>query len=332
MTAILDSVSDGSIEEHPGRWDRFNPILRYGRAGRSPEIPLPPLSHRAQLVRGVLVLVALVTFSLLVQLLFLSGVQQRAAQQKAFDSFRAQLAQGVAPTGSVTSAPAGSEAEGNEALRPGTPVAYLEIPDIGLRQVVLEGSSSGVLFDGPGHRRDSPFPGQQGTTVILGRRATFGGPFSEIKDLDEGAKIRVTTGQGQFEYEVVGVRKEGEPSLPALEPGEGRMLLVTADGRPYFPEGVLRVDARLTSDAVGGTAPLFTPKGLPRSEAIMAADTATLWALAMWLQVLVVAVVGFVWAWHRWGRARAWIVGLPLLLLVGLFVADQTARLLPNLL
>ena len=73
-------------------------------------------------------------------------------------------------------------------------------------------------------------------------------------------------------------------------------------------------------------------KTLPSTEAIMASDTTTLWALALWMQALVLVTVAFVWAWHRWGRAKAWIVGFPVLLLVGLFVADQVARLLPNLL
>jgi sortase A len=294
------------------------------RPRRDPDVPLPPLGPRAQLARAVLVLVAVVSFCLLLQLLLLSGLQERSAQQQRFDAFRADVAAGTAPLGSVN--------DEDEVLALGSPMAYLEIPAIGLRQVVVEGTTSGALFDGPGHRRDSPFPGQQGTTVILGRRATFGGPFSQIHNLVEGDEIKVTTGQGEFSYEVIGVRREDEPSPPSLDAGEGRMLLVTADGRPYLPDGVLRVDADLRSDSVGGVSPLFLPSELPATEKIMAADTTTLWALVMWLQVLVAAVVGFVWAWHRWGRAKAWIVGVPFLLLVGLNVADQTARLLPNLL
>jgi sortase A len=272
----------------------------------------------------VFVLIAIVCGSLLLQLVVLSGFQERSAQQAAFDSFRADLARGTAPIAAVN--------EEDKALRPGTPMAYLEIPAIGVRQVVLEGTSSGVLFDGPGHRRDSPFPGAPGTTVIFGRRATFGGPFSEIGDLEQGDAIRVTTGAGEFDYEVIGVRHEGDPSPPILEAGEGRMLLVTAGGRPYLPDGVLRVDAELTSSPRSGGSPAQTAQTLPDPELIMASDTSTLWALALWMQALLVVTVAFVWAWHRWGRARAWIVGFPVLLLVGLMVAEQVARLLPNLL
>jgi sortase A len=297
---------------------------RFRRGSRSKDIPVPPLTPRAQLARGVFVLIAVVCGSLLLQLVVLSGFQQRSAQQSAFDEFRSELAKGTAPIAAVN--------EEDESLRPGTPMAYLEIPSIGVRQVVLEGTTSGVLFDGPGHRRDSPFPGAPGTTVIFGRRATFGGPFSQIGDLEEGDAIRVTTGAGEFDYEVIGIRKENEPSPPKLEAGEGRMLLVTADGRPYLPDGVLRVDAELKSEPLRGGSPAFTSKTLPASDVIMASDTTTLWALALWLQALLVVTVAFVWAWFRWGRTRAWIVGLPVLLLVGLMVAEQVARLLPNLL
>ena len=301
------------------------PSRRFRRgARRDPDAPIPPLTPRAQLARGVFVLVAVICGSLLLQLVVLSGFQERAAQQAAFDGFRAALAKGVAPVAAVD--------DDNKALRPGTAMAYLEIPAIGLRQVVLEGTTSGVLFDGPGHRRDSPFPGAPGTTVIMGRRATYGGPFSQIGELKEGDAIRVTTGAGEFDYEVIGVRREGDESPPALESGQGRMLLMTADGRPYLPDGVLRVDAELTSTPLSGGSPAYTAKTLPASDAVMASDTTTLWALALWMQALFVVTVAFVWAWHRWGRAKAWIVGFPLLLLVGLMVANQVSRLLPNLL
>jgi sortase A len=297
---------------------------RRRKGGKDKARSLPPLGPRAQLVRGVLVLLAVLCGALLLQMVVLTGFQERSAQQAEFDSFRSQLARGTAPVAAVNS--------DKKSLRPGTPMAYLEIPSIGLRQVVLEGTTSGVLFDGPGHRRDSPFPGAPGTTVIMGRRATFGGPFSQIGDLQEGDAIRVTTGAGQFDYEVIGVRHEGDPSPPALESGQGRMLLVTADGRPYVPDGVLRVDAKLTSTPLSGGSPAYTAKTLPGADAIMASDTTTLWALALWMQALLIATAAFVWAWHRWGRAKAWIVGVPVLLLVGLLVADQVARLLPNLL
>ncbi|MGH9274273.1 MAG: sortase, partial [Acidimicrobiales bacterium] len=274
--------------------------------------------------RAVSITIFVISFSLVLQLLVVSNLQQRAAQQRAYDRFRGELATGTAPIGPT-------DAEGRQ-LAPGTPVAYLEVPSIGLRQVVVEGTKAGELFTGPGHRRDSPLPGQPGVSVVLGRRAAFGGPFANLGKLEGGALIHVVTGQGEFDYRVLGVRLEGEPVPAPVEAGGGRLLLATAAGRSFMPDGVLRVDAELETPVVGGAAPLVSTGTLPASEQIMSVDTSTLWALALWLQALILVAVGAVWAWHRWGQARAWVVFLPPLIVVGLAASGEAARLLPNLL
>ena len=310
---------------------------------------MPPLTPRAKLAQGVLVLVFVLSAAFVVELLIISGIQQRAAQQVLFDSFRRQLAEGTAPIGPnvpqtqststatpgvvpdvSTSAPA--EPEPEVLLAPGTPVAYLEIPAIGLRQVVVEGTAGSQLFDGPGHRRDSPLPGQEGTTIIMGRKAAYAGPFGEIDQLSAGDQIKAVTGQGEYVYTVIGVRREGDPVPEPAKAGSARMLLVTADGPAFFPDGVLRVDAELDSEAVGAPARPFTVDTLPPAEAVMASDTSSLYALVLWMQALVLVLVGAVWAWQRMGKAKAWVIFLPPLVLVSLFVAGEAARLLPNLL
>jgi len=286
---------------------------------------VPPLSPRMQLVRACLVLLFALTATLLLQLMFVSSLQSRAAQRQAFTSFRAELANGTAPTGPTT--------EAGRVLALGTPVAFIEIPSIGLRQVVGEGTAASELLHGPGHRRDTPLPGQVGTSVLFGRRSAFGGPFSRIAELTKGAEIKVTTGQGaDFTFRVIAVRRDGDPAPPAAARGTSRLTLVTAAGRAFFPEGVLRVDADLEGQAVVGPARLISASGLPAAERLMAGDTRTLWALALWLQALIALSIGAVWAWHRWGRVQTWIVFLPALLLVGLCVSGEAARLLPNLL
>ena len=287
-------------------------------------VDVPPLGGGMHLVRGGLVVVFMLSLSLLLQLLVISALQQRAAQQRAYDSFRADLAEGTAPVGAVDSS--------GHVLATGSPMAYLEIPAIGLRQVVVEGTTPSTLFSGPGHRRDTPFPGQPGSSVIYGRRGAFGGPFSRVDDLDEGDVVRVTTAQGEFDYRVLGVRHEGEPVPDPPQSDEGRLVLATAAGRPFMPSGVLRVDAVLESDVVTATPRPVSAAALPANEQLMASDTSTLWALALWIQALTVATLGAVWAWHRWGRAPAWVVFFPVLLLVGLNTASEAARLMPNLL
>ncbi len=285
---------------------------------------VPPLAGRPALVRSMLVGVLVLTMGFLLYLIVFSSFSQRAAQQEAYDKFRAELAEGTAPVGQL-------DREG-AAIAMGAPVAQLEIPALGLRQVVLEGTTSGILFDGPGHRRDTVFPGQQGTSVILGRRASFGAPFARLGELDVGDRIYLTTGQGEFEFKVEGLRRDGDPVPEPLDDGQARITLATADGSPFLPSGVVRVDALLEGTAVKGNAPIFNAATLPPAERMMAADTSTLWALVLWLQLLIAVVAGAVWAWLRWGRARTWLVFLPPLLLVGGATAAEAARLLPNLL
>lgn len=285
---------------------------------------LPPISMRLQLVRAVLVMTCALTGMLFLQLTIVSRLQNLAAQQQAFDAFRSDLANGTAPIGP-------NDVNGDP-LRAGTPVAYLEIPEIGLEQVVGEGTAAPTLFDGPGHRRDTPLPGQEGVSMVLGRKASFGGAFGRIGSLDSGDTIIVTTGQGEFRFRVIGVRAEGEPAPSAPEPGESRLLLVTAGGRAFLPDGVLRVDAALDGKAAVGPDRTLTAGRLPAEERIMASDARTLWALLLWLLVALALAFGATWAWHRWGRVKAWVVFLPPLLLVGLSASGEVARLLPNLL
>jgi hypothetical protein len=269
-------------------------------------------------------MVFILAFTMLLQLVFVGSLQHSATQERKFDAFRSQLARGTAPIG-----PTDSE---NRVLTIGSPVAFLEVPEIGISEVVVEGTTPSALFGGPGHRRDTVLPGQAGTSIVMARRASFGGPFSSLDQLEVGDTITVTTGQGEYEYEVIGLRAEGDPVPPPPTAGSSRLVLATADGRPFLPEGVFRVDADLVGEAVVGPPRLLTANTLPTSERFMGADTGTLWALALWIQALILLAIGAVWAWHRWGQAQAWIVFLPPLLLVGLATSGEVARLLPNLL
>lgn len=283
--------------------------------------PLPPLTARPQVVRATLVLLGVLSASLVLQLLVVSPLQQRTAQQRLFDEFRADLAAG---TGAI----APPAADGTL----GSPVAFLEIPSIGVRQVVVEGTAAGILFGGPGHRRDTVLPGYAGTSVVMARRAAFGGPFSRIDALRTGALIRATTGAGVADYRVAGVRREGDVVPAAVRGGSGRLVLATADGPPFVPSGLLLVDADLVAPPLGVVAPPISSGDLPDPERMMAIDTTTLWRLVLWLQVLLAVALGGVFAWHRWHRAKTWIVFLPAYALVGLMTAAEAARLLPNLL
>lgn len=296
------------------RSDRPKPIV--------PAVP-PPLSPKLAFVRSALVMLVALGLAVIVHLWLVSGLQYRSAQTRVYDAFRAQLAQGVAPTGPTDNT--GVE------LPLGAPVAHLEIRSIGLSAVVLEGTTAEVLFDGPGHRRDTPLPGQYGTSVLFGRKTAYGAPFGDITDLRTGDAITVTTGQGAFEYEVVGVRRAGDP-IPEPSASGARLLLVTADGSRFLPRDVVRVDADLVGTPAVGNARLITAAALPPDELANANQTDTLWALALWLQAVMVLSVGAVWAWFTWGRARSWVIVAPPLALAAMSLSSELVKLAPNLL
>lgn len=276
------------------------------------------------LARGGLLTLAALLLGLTAQLLFVSGLQERAAQHTAYDSLRAQLALGTAPV-------AQTDQQG-DLLAPGTPVAIVDIPALHVRQVVLEGTDSGVMTDGPGHRRDTPMPGQAGDQRADGpRRRVRRSLRAPRRTRRRSDTFSVTTGQGKAKYQVFGVRRAGDPAPAPLDAGKGRMVLLTATGPDFMPGGVLRVDAELVSAPAQTPAAVIRSGTLPESEQPLARPGGVPWPLVMWLQALIAVAVAAVWAWHRWGRHQTWIVFAPVVAVLGLQVATRATELLPNL-
>jgi hypothetical protein len=265
---------------------------------------------------------AVVLFGFLVNLTLLSQLQHVVSQQQLRAELGEQLAAGSAPVSEGTF--------DNVLLSDGDPVARLEIPSLGVDQIVVEGTSSAALTKGPGHRRDTFLPGQAGVSVLMGRATAYGGPFGRIQELPPGETISVITGQGEHIYRVLGVRYAGDPS-PAFKPGTSRLVLETARGGPYMPSGVVRVDAELVSGVKADGPRRTTFATLNPADKELASDFSTVWALVFACQFLLLAEVACVWSLRRFGRAKTWVVFVPVLLLSGLLVADQVTRLLPNL-
>jgi LPXTG-site transpeptidase (sortase) family protein len=256
---------------------------------------------------------------------FLSRLYYDRAQSDAYANFRVELALATAPIGPT------QPFDPSQLLAPGTPVAVLNIPEIGLNAVVFEGTSGQVLEDGPGHLRYTAMPGQVGTSVIFGRRTAYGGPFSRLPALHVGDTFSVTTGQGVSRYRVADLRRAHDPTPLPLTAGQGRLILTTADGPRLAPSGVLRVDADLTSKANPAPAMPLTVASMAAGELALGADTGAWLPLVLWGQGLLILAGALSWLKHRWGRWQTWIVAVPVIGFFGLTIADQVARLLPNL-
>jgi len=287
-------------------------------------MPLAPLTSTQLLVQSISAIVAALLIGFILNLTVLSHVQHLVAQQQAANAFREQLTAGTAPV---------SEGDFEDVLlADGAPVAILDIAEIGVHEVIMEGTSSGDLQKGPGHRRDTVLPGQVGVSVIMGRAAAYGGPFSRIQELAPGDRFTVRTGQGVQTFTVIGVRYAGDAAPPSPKAGESRLILESARGPAYIPTGVVRVDAQASSTPEDAGQRQTTYATLPPQQKSMATDATTAWALVFALQFFVVAEIAAVWTYRRIGGQKMWVVFAPVLLLAGLLVADQITRFLPNLL
>jgi len=248
--------------------------------------------------------------------LVLSPLAQSRQQTVNYSIARETLALQTAPLGG--------------SIAPGTPVAVLSAPALGLDDVVVsEGTASGDLMAGPGHRRDTVLPAQTGVSVVYGRARMFGGPFGLISQAAVGSQIHATTAQGEFNFRVIDVRRAGDPLPPALALGHGRLTLVTA-AEGFSPAGVVYVDAELQGDAQ--PSPGVGVALVPKSERAMQGDSNGLFPLAVRLPLLLLAVVLVVWLRVSWGPWQAWLVGVPLILSCLWLVSLAVMQLLPNLL
>ena len=269
-----------------------------------------------------LLLLAVVVLGFIGYLYGLSRAQEARSQALLYSQLQLELANQVAPLG--PNGPNGlNGARGPTPL--GSPVAILNIPRIGIRDmVVVQGTTPQNLMAGPGHRPDTPMPGQPGVVQIYGRRATFGAPFARLGELRPGDTITVITGQGTSTYTVAAAAYSDKI---IEDPVPDRMLLLTAssDGIPSY---YYQVDARLTS-SVRPSPGLAT--SVYASELPLANDSSTLPMAMVWsLALALVAAIGTVAA-ARWSRWPAYLAMVPLALAVLWNLYENLAALLPNL-
>jgi sortase A len=289
-----------------------------------PRPPRVPASQRPlYVVSSVLTIIGVLALTFAVTVGGVGYARHARDQKTGFAQLRNTLANATTPV---------TQTDDTQKLYPtGTPIAVLDIPQIDLREVVFEGSASGVLMSGPGHRRDTPYPGQAGVSVIMGRQAAYGGPFRSLRDLKVGNVFNITTGQGKSTFRVVTVRRAGQYEPAPLADGKGRVTLMTAAGEPFVPQGVLRVDADLVTTVQPAAARPLGSANLPQPEKAMEGDPSVVVWILLLAQLLLLVATAITWARHRWGGWQVWLAGGPLLAAVAVALADTTAELLPNL-
>lgn len=321
MTALLPDRETRAVSR-PSTPQEAMPEPKPAGPRKSAEPRLPrPGDDLWTVVSTAGTMVAIVCLWVAGQLLFLSSFAENRSQELLYREFRVAIAGDpniVPPIGPV------------EAV--GSPVALIRIPEIGVSQVVVEGTASGDTLAGPGHLRSTVLPGQAGTSVVFGRAATYGAPFRDLGQLKVGDTIDVVMAQGEVkDFKVVNVRRAGDPYSQPLPAGGARLILATAEGSGALaaltPGSVLYVDA----DAPKGFIP---PSGLPATvpdpEQIMHSDHGAFPLLALHLALLLAASLGVVAARQRWSARLVWIVAAPVAVALAWSTTDVVMRLLPN--
>jgi sortase A len=226
-------------------------------------------------------------------------------------------------------------------LSEGDAAAVIDIPKIGLDEVIVEGVGVEELKKGVGHYPDTKMPGEKGNAALAGHRTTYGHPFNKLDELVAGDEISVTTRAGTFKYLVAEKKVVTPETVEVLDNTRDNRLTLTTCHPKYSAESRLIVVALLQGPPVNepvvpaGTTPTTSP---PRSSELAAgldrpglsgAGAANRPAIA-WAIIAACIWLG-AWAVGRWTGRRwtAYIVGAPIFL-VALFVFfENFARLLP---
>lgn len=209
----------------------------------------------------------------------------------------------------------------------GTPVALLQIPRLAEQQAVAEGAGSDVLRGGVGHAPGTAGPGQPGNSVLVGRRAAFGGPLGALDALQVGDQILCLTTQGQSVYVVSSVTR-GDVADEVYDPSsDDRLTVLTSDSAAPWNS----VNGVVVTATMRGSAFVPTPQNGFAPETDGRHGDSSAWALLV-LEVLGLALaVGGAVLLYRWmSRPLAFLVSTPPLMTLAVFLALTGSRLLPG--
>jgi sortase A len=218
----------------------------------------------------------------------------------------------------------------------GQPVGILKIDKIGLDKVIVQGTSTSDLREGPGHYPGTPLPGEQGNAAIAGHRTTYGAPFYNLDELEPGNLIQITTVQGLFTYRVTGTTIVSPSDTAVVDDTSTPQLTLTTCNPRFSASQRLVVHALLTTAPAPTARP---PKAAPRSESSTTTndlaggsqdDWTPVWRLGLLAALVITAV--FVVARRRRARLQRWtvyVVGGALSLVVLFFFFGAVSPLLP---
>ncbi|HET7226626.1 MAG TPA: class D sortase [Candidatus Eisenbacteria bacterium] len=104
-------------------------------------------------------------------------------------------------------------------------IGRVEVPRVGVRAVIAEGTSTRVLAHAVGHVRWTPLPGEPGNVGLTAHRDSY---FHGLAGVRRGDLVRVVTPDGTWRYRVTRVQVVPPTRTDVLRQGRGSSLtLVT---------------------------------------------------------------------------------------------------------
>lgn len=283
---------------------------------------------RTLITLGVLILL------FAVYLLWGTGIYTSQQQHHLRQQFQAALHRAAATTTTTSSGETTTTTAppSNASLAVGSAVARIQIPKIGLDNIVVDGVGVDDLRKGPGHYPATPLPGQVGNAAIAGHRTTYGHPFGDIDQLSSGDVIMVQTLQGSFTYRVYSQQVVDPSDVSVLLPDPGRpaTLTLTTCTPKYSAAQRLVVKAELDRQTKPLPAPHHLPPPAKLTDLGLSGETGSL--LPAVLSGLIVTVVGGLWwlGFHRHPRWTNWLIGVIPFLVALFFFFTYLERVLPS--
>jgi sortase A len=216
----------------------------------------------------------------------------------------------------------------------GSPVGTIVIPKIGLSMVVIEGTDTPQLDQGPGHYPGTPLPGEAGNAAIAGHRTTYLHPFYNLDALVPGDAIELTTLQGTFVYDMTRQEVVAPTDVAVVDPTPTPTITLTTCNPRYSASQRLVVHGALVASFLAHPKPsaVTTTVNRHRTAAAESAPSKNWLAASLWA-VAVAALITAVWVaarrTRRWPRAGVIVLGLLGWLVVVFFFFQSVAPLLP---
>ena len=119
------------------------------------------------------------------------------------------------------------------AVRAGDPIGRIEVPELGLKMILVDGTDHDSLTKGPGRDERTFMPGEQELVYVAGHRTTYSAPFAHIDRLRAGDRVTLELPYATFVYRVTRHVIVPATDLSRLQ-SHGREVLALQACHPRF--------------------------------------------------------------------------------------------------